>query len=640
MEKMMKSHTQRKATRREDSVLKGFLNKHEDGRLELKKLLRTRSFVGEQNAVTEKVINFLNDAGLYLAAFDAALDLSVKTDFLKSLMRAWEIADATGTFNRTLKAYVPIKEFSAACIKKIAALPRDAKIPAAEKVYWQEVARVGLIVVADDYRAQKLDRCRDELDKLLSFVKKRLQDRKMRCDGILGQIYYFLSKVNRMDGQLDVSEDNLITTANHYSESARQLANRVNEIESALRRGKDAGLEEALRDAREKLAEVTLRTGVTEVSRAWLYFSQGNYQGAKHSAHIALLLLCTSSDELTQYHARLVSAAVDRVTSDSATELDETVSKLTEIRDYFRRKGHSRLQARAEYELVLALILLDSTLKTADRQRVKNKAPLKDAEKCLQHHFAYVPGRWESSKLTLRSRYRRHAEMKKPPNKRNFSAAIKPAEDALAVARRTNNRYCQIEALIAGGEAHYEQGMLMILNQGTEQNPLARSQGTMPPGANERPGQNDSFAAAKKNLEEALNLCFDTNFPELTAIVRLWLARIAVRVNRYDEAEYHLHEFRRIKIQEHAWIKRLQTKVFFERQRKDSFELREDKLTKKEAFKDFRNFLIQKAREKAIRETGKVTDEQVRKILGISRVTLSKWRGTPSRHRTASSRSD
>lgn len=349
---------------------------------------------------------------------------------------------------------------------------------------------------------------------------------------------------------------------------------------------------------------------------------------------------CASMDTKPSVTAAWFQRRWTALRPDTALKLDETVSKLTEIRDYFQTKGHSRLQARAEYELVLALILLDSTLKTGDRQRVKNKAPLKEAEKCLQHHFKFIPGRWESSKLTLRSRFRRHEQMKKPPNKCNFSTAITRAEEALAVAKRTNNRYCQIEALIACGEAHFEQGMLGILNHETEKNHLDPGHGSMPPDANQSSGQNESFATAKKNLEEALNLCFDTKFPELRAIVRLLLARIAVRVNRYDEADYHLHEFRRIQIQEHAWIKRLQTKVFYEHRRQNTLVLQEEQLTKKEAFDALKDFLIRKAKEKSIRDRGKATNEEVRKILGISRVTLSNWRGPTTKRRKTSSRGD
>jgi hypothetical protein len=299
-----------------DADLKSFLDEQEGVRLSIKGLLRRRDFGEEQNDVVEQALNFLSDAAAQLSTFRAAIDPVMKTDFLKSLMRAWEVADATGTFNATnVRACEKVREFSAECVAKIAALPKESKILLAEKRYWQELARTGLILVTEYYRAQKLNECRAELNKLLTFVNERLRDEEMTCDGILGQIFYLSSKANRMDGQLKVSEDDLGRAAAHYSERARRISETESRIIKHLARSRNARLEDELRDTRERQLEVVLRTGVVEVSRAWLYFSQCNYKGAQHSARTALLLLSPSSDKLTQYHARLVSAAVDRVTS-------------------------------------------------------------------------------------------------------------------------------------------------------------------------------------------------------------------------------------------------------------------------------------------------------------------------------------
>ena len=612
-----------KALRREDLTLGKFLAVHEVERGQLKEILRTRSFAAEHHIVVGKALNYLNGASSQLKVFESARDLNIKTDFLKSLVRAWEIADATGTFNgTTLSAYSRINEFSTLCLEKIAKSPGDSAIPRPHKLYWQEVARAGLIHVAELYRSQRLNLCVRELNRLVRFVEEDLKDEEMLCDGILGQLFYFSSKANRYDGRLDVAENDLVRAVDHYSRSARRLAEKARVLE-----GKDdARSKDELRDVHAKLGEVTLRTGVVEVSRAWLYFSQCDYKGAKHSAHAALLLLSLSRDELTQYHARLVSAAVDRVTSRSALELDSTVTKLAEIREYFRERQHGRLRARTEYELLLALILLDSTLETFDHPNVKNKTPLRDAQRYLRQRSAHGKDRWHSLKLTLHSRILRHAEMKKDLRERDFAEAIEKAEQALELAKTLRNQNCQIEALIACGEAHFEDGVMqMSINGLAEQGEVAYREWKSRRVLNLQ-DRNDSFSPAKKILSEALALCLKTNFPELTAIVRLLLARIAIRVNLYDEAEYHLHEFARIGLPEHAWIQRLRQKVFSEYGHEDQLVLKEEQLTKREAYLALHRFLIAKAEDKAKKEKGKITEDAVAGNIQISRETLKKWR--------------
>lgn len=630
------TNQRRRATsgREATDALRNFLETHNDDRSVITRSLRTRTFVGEDRRVVSKVINYLNESSALLTDFEQASCLDTKTDFVKSVMRAWEIADATGTFNSTrLNEYRSISDFSTSCLEQITDFRRDTKIPAAEKGYWQEVARAGLINIADLYRSQKLNHCLRQLNALLNFVEGYLKDERMQCDGILGQIFYFSSKAHRLDGRLGAAEDDLVRAVSHYSARAERLVDKIKAYTLVPDPGGNTPPQAELWDAHEKLGEVRLRLGVIEVSRAWLYFSQGNYKGAKHSAHTALLLLSPSGDELTKYHTRLVAAAVNRVTSSTSRALDETVSELTEIRNYFREQKHSRLAARTEYELLLALILLDSTLESSRPTDIKNSKPLQEVEKVINQRSAHVNDRWESLKLTLRSRFLRHAEMKKGVGRRDFTKAIATAERAIEKAKNTTNRNCQIEAMIACGEAHFEQAVV------DASHPRAGRKDNVPGAYPQTLAQNDSqkrielFAPAKRILSAALDLCLNTNFPELTAIVRLLLARIAVKVNLYDEADYHLHEFRRINPPEHAWIKRLHGKVFSEYHRDDYLVLQEGKLTKDEAFLALKKFLIIKAQEKALRETGKITEDSVAGNINISRDTLTNWREETGTHK-------
>jgi hypothetical protein len=50
------------------------------------------------------------------------------------------------------------------------------------------------------------------------------------------------------------------------------------------------------------------------------------------------------------------------------------------------------------------------------------------------------------------------------------------------------------------------------------------------------PNSRQKLTEAKQILSDVLHFCNQANFPKLTAIVRLLLARIAVRENIYDEA--------------------------------------------------------------------------------------------------------
>jgi len=635
-----------RAHRRADADLLSFLNTHGDRREKIKRALRGRSFGTGEDSVIGEVTKFLDEAGSRFEPFARASDVAVKTEFLKSLIRAWEIADATGTFNEeAVSTFRTIRAFSETCLEQIVALPRAGRIHASKKGYWQEVARAGLIHIAELYRSQRLDECRRELSRLLAFVENKLidkqdkspkekQDKKWQGHGILGQVFYFSSKANRFAGQLDVAEDDLIKAAEHYSARAMRLAAAAKDIEARLRQeppegGPREALKNELRDINEKRAEVTLRTGVVEVSRAWLLFSQANYRAAKHSAHAALLLLSPSSDELTQYHAQLVSAAVDRVRSDSCSALEQTVSRLTVITDYFRKRGHSRLQARAEYELLLALILLDSARDTEDYQPTEYVTPMKEAEKYLLTRAASTTSRWASLKLTLHSRVLRRKELKKRIAERDFSAAIEHAERALREAQKSQNGGCEIEALIASAEAYYEQGMAEVAEPQPRKSTDARGAGVTPTAGHGSARPADSFSAAKNILARALGICLKTDFPELMAIVRLLLARIAVRMALYDEANYHLHEFGQIKVQDHAWIQRLHKKVFSEYHREDYLVLQEEQLNKEKAFLKLKKFLIDKAAAKVKKEKGKVTDEAIAEVLDVSRMTVWEWRKLP-----------
>ena len=105
-----------------------------------------------------------------------------------------------------------------------------------------------------------------------------------------------------------------------------------------------------------------------------------------------------------------------------------------------------------------------------------------------------------------------------------------------------------------------------------------------------------------------------------------------MRMSRFDEAGYHLHEYERIDLPEHAWIQRLHQRVFSEFSHQDHLVLREEQLTKKEAYLELKKFLIAKAEAKAKRERGKVTAESVAEIIEISRETLQNWRSEIAGH--------
>lgn len=600
--------------RRESKSLASFLRSRASKRSRITKLLRTRTFVGDEDASEAK--RFLNDAGAYLRSFEQEKDLSTRSEFLQSLMTAWEWADAAGCFNRgTLSSYSQINRFSRTCLNQVIDVEVKRRSSESEKRYLQEMARIGIIHVVELYRAQKLKDCRQYLNRLLTFARSTLRNKDLPCDGLLGQLYYLSSKVNRNDGRLNDAETELAQAAKHYSARALRLAAHA----KALERNNDERLREELDDVRSMLNEERLGTGAVELSRAWLYFSQCNYKAAKHSAHAALLLLAPAKDGLAHYHAKLIAAAVQRVTATSAFELDAVVTELTEIRQYFDKRRHFRLRARTEYELLLALILLDSTLE-APSDSIKNDDPLKDAKKYLKRTSNPPSSRWVSLKLTLHSRFLRHCEMKKEVTIRDFAPAIEMANWAFDEADKTDNQSCRMEALIASGEAYFEEAaarqVIGSLENGDATPTIA---GNSSKGA-------ESFNSAKRILSSALDISANANFPELTAIAHLLLARIAVWSGYYNEADYHLYRFRRLAVPEHVWIQRLHSRVFSEYRRDDQLILREDQLTKSEAYRALHKYLIGKAEEKAKKENGKVTEDAVAFNIGVTRTTLTNWR--------------
>src|ERR1041385_5905311 len=330
------SQTETQANRK----LSRFLEAKRSTILEIKKSLQYRNY---ESLGDKSVSNFLRAAVAVTDDYEDATDLFVKTDFLKALVRAWEIAAATNKFNHAAigSNHRDIRTFSSRRSDDLSSIP-DA-LTEMQRDYYREVARSSLIDIAEACRGADSKQCREKLTRLIGIVSTRIRNAdSYPCDGTLAQFYYYLAKVERIEGDLFRSEKSIARATHLYLKKADRLSTEQKgnlEQDSALA---------------EKILNVTLRAGVVEVARAWLYFSQRRYDAAKNTAQLALIILSQSSDWLSSAAARLLVAAIARVTADDVDKLIKAIKSLRALRTLFEKKEHFRLQARTEHELLLA----------------------------------------------------------------------------------------------------------------------------------------------------------------------------------------------------------------------------------------------------------------------------------------------
>jgi len=598
-------------------ALYDFLREHNGVISAIDQAMRRRDF----DKVERSAISYLKLSCRQFDEFEEpTTSLINKVQFLRSVAAAWEIADSTNRFNKgTLgKGYAIIRSFSDRCVKNLRAAGNAPAMTPDEKKYWTKVAQCGLISIVENYRLQELTRCREQLLSILGCAKALLKvDAEDDTYNLVGQIFYYLSKTERYEGNLQAAESHLRRSIESY----HKLANRLN--------AQTTSSVENYVDTEERLNETMFRIGVIEVTRAWLFFAQCAYGAARHSAHNALLLLIRSADELSKVHARLVLASASRVTAKSPDELDRIITELIRIREHFSEIGHLRLQARTEYELLQALLLQDSFLTKGLVPNLRNEKPLESANYYLNRQLSTQhTRRWEALKLVLRSRVLRRLEINKIAKERNFDAAIKAA--ALANARSPDNPNCQVESLIAWGQAYLHQGIALRNAQGLLQPEKRGSRrhgvqdGRLSPEMTEV--ALDSFSEAREKFKSALDLCLEHNFPESRAITCLLLARAAVWSGALSEVEYYFQEFRLLRPGEHAGIRQLHEKVLAEYQEGNYVLINDDELTKEHSFRKLKKFLLKKAKQKAKASKGeRATDTDYAKAIGISRTTFYSW---------------
>jgi|GEM_PF-3544831 len=632
-----------------NSVLSRFIAANGSMIADIKRKLRSRDY---ENISAKSVKSFLEAAARVLDDYNVTTDLFVKTAFLKALVRAWEIADATNRFNTTSlgENYKDIRRFSRKRYDEILTWPL-CDLGRTEKDYYKEVARSSLIGIAEECRTSDSRFCRERLTELVRFVSTRLRESvEYPCDGTLAQFYYYLAKVERMEGDLFKAEKSIGRASHLYLNKARTLSERNEEKEAEGRPDEE-------NETEEKILEVKLRAGVVEVARAWLYFSQRRYDSAKHTAGMALIILSQSSDWLSQANARLVVAAVDRVTADTIGDLNMVIKNLEDLRTLFEQRHHFRLQARTEHELVLTLILLDGMFEESAnvREKVKSQDPLARAEQILEQGplAQRKTGRWAALFFAQKSRVLRRRVARNLPVERDFTEALNVANQGLETAIRSEARDARIETLIARGEVLFQQGVGSHLakqeaedkGQSARGPTMARREANQSRdtslslfiGTDQMPTRIDltnskqCFDRAREDFTQALKWLFRQSsqggYAELSAICHLYLARIAIRssqfgLDEFSDAEYQLYEFQRLGQFEHAWLRRLEAKVRAELERRDEWALIINSTTYEDADIELKQFMIKRIE----RTNPGIHQKEIAKILGVDRQTLRNWK--------------
>ncbi|HEX8376271.1 MAG TPA: hypothetical protein VF602_00535 [Pedobacter sp.] len=563
--------------------------------------LKKRNFtVGKEPAA-----QFLKDMKEYLSDYEELTDINIKRSFLESVTNAWEITDASNIFNpkNLFRTFNEIVNFSEWRFKEICAFNKNSELivyskpeSTEYKKYQEELVRNSLILIGEEYRVQKnLEGCQNRLDQLFLFIANNLKETEdYRPNIILAHCHYYSSKIARFQGNLVKSQKELIAACKNLNDEALIISK--NEEESS----------------QDKLNEIQLLLGVLEVSHAWLNFSRGRYESAKHTALNALLMLAGSKDSLTQLHAELVIAATKRATAKNVMEMIEVTEELERLRNEFDSYKQLRLRIKTDYEYVLSLVILDGLLDDAHNSSIisRRKDYLSDAAKTLNKYRKKdkISQRWLSLLYTAESRYLRRLELKKDKADRNFENALRAAKDAYSIAERLKNPLCQVESLLSQGEIYFRMGT----------------------GGKPEENKNNKYSQeAIKSLQRADSLCSELckegGFLELYAAVKLYLARISVHTNQFGLAKHYLNEFHDFKNIEHAWVHRLEKRVIRESEQSDEEIIRIDSPRYSDILDRLKPLLIKKAVASLKAKNEKVTQESISNAIGITRVTLNKW---------------
>lgn len=556
--------------------------------------LRTRNFKDGQRISSE----FLEKARAFLEIYEDIRDYSLRLEFLRGVVYAWEVCDSSNTFNhRSLpKSYGALTRFAGHRLNELSEIRSDAMLEYARKDselsyhYLTETARSVLIRIGETYRSQRdAEKCRQELDEIISFASNRfdnLVDRKP--NSLLAQCYFYAAKLARSRGDLGSSRENLLRAFEVYREESFALSKMESGIEISV-----------------QLNDIQMRTGVLQVSFAWYYFSQGQYDSAIHTALCALLMLAGTKDRITQNHAELALFAARRAGAVDVDDIEMIIARLSHISAKFAKYKHSRLKTKTDYELIQALINLDAM--SDDRT---GAASLSQVKGLLSSHQdkAGVSPKWKSLFKTLESRFQRRSTMQLPVRDRNFKQAVDAAREAEKLAMDLRNPFCRLEALIALGESHFYQHRESRKSDNLRSDSLDSAR--------------TAFLEADKICE---HLCRDGGFPDLNGVVKLYLARIALASGDDHLSAYYLKRFDSLENRQHGRLKRLEKRVMMERDESNVDEFRLDENGHAANQLRLKELLIRRAR-RAVDGPGKITDDLVARELGITRQTLSKWR--------------
>jgi tetratricopeptide (TPR) repeat protein len=269
----------------------------------------------------------------------------------------------------------------------------------------------------------------DKLDFCLKLVEGPggLIESDYKCYGLQGHLLVDRAQILHRTGRNDEAIRDLHRALSAYSERAREFSSWPLAVDS-----------DVAQERTRYLQWMRFRTAEALRTLAYVHYRQGTLRRAMSALAVAHLLILivdekgeVVSDDLTRASLVTLEAAIQRAMDDSPPQLDILAVKLDDARRTFETFGHRSRTLRANYELALVHRIRPNSYDTVKRyvETVRSLASVWDDQQWLCY-----------ADICL-SRAARREE------------ALRLARDAVNRAERHHLDLCEIEGLMAEGEA-------------------------------------------------------------------------------------------------------------------------------------------------------------------------------------------
>jgi tetratricopeptide (TPR) repeat protein len=398
-------------------------------------------------------------------------------------------------------------------------------------------------IQATFYYNQDFKKARVQIERCLSFLRRKLVSKTFRCSSTIAWANYQLGCCLRQLNLLDRAEQAFVRSIRYQSQRARKRLGRS----TTPAADEEPNSEHKRLKAHEEVLFCNRRIAIVlGLGIGFCDYTQGHLSSAREELTIARALIAPCNDPLSDAYLGLLLGSVIRCRAGSEPrKLKRAKRMVVRARNSFLRINHVRYSARAIYELALIrLALADRDRCTGDQFQEYLKQATIDCYEVLKISRQFSATRWASKALVVMSRIQR--------KRGNFKTAIYFAGKALAEAG--NQTLCLIDARTALAEAN-----ILWAKSDLEHND---------DGGKER-ASDARLSKAREELNKALELNKEdrpahttkSQNEKIDAVCRIHIARsFALEGNRVQAAAA-LQQIKNLKSIEHKWIRDLWCEV-------------------------------------------------------------------------------